>query len=67
MERSIILKGTGGRMRVYIETNGVQLEKCDECDNHDDHGSDWQMPVGKIAEVRELIALLNEAQKYMEQ
>lgn len=49
-------------IQVVIEDDSsVSIQKCDGCDNFDDHGSDWEIPLDSIDQAKLLIQLLTKA------
>jgi hypothetical protein len=50
-----------GIIQVLVEDGSISIEKCESCDNFDDHGCDWSLPLDDIDEAKELIKLLQQA------
>jgi hypothetical protein len=65
IQRKVVLKHR--IIQVVIEEGYAPvIQKCQECDNFDEHGADWELPLDSKIELVALITLLNEALKYME-
>lgn len=46
---------------VLCDDNSFSIEVCDECDNFDEHGCDYEIPIEGLDQAKSLLKMLTEA------